>query len=65
MKKHALATALGTTLILTSVVPAIQAEQAVPDISNWAIETLHEGEKYGIFPMEWYYDGFRQLQRSA
>ncbi|MEG0383676.1 MAG: TraB/GumN family protein [Solibacillus sp.] len=59
MKKHALATALGTTLILTSVVPAIQAEQAVSDISNWAIETLHEGEKYGIFPMEWYYDGFQ------
>ncbi|ATP40227.1 conjugal transfer protein TraB [Solibacillus sp. R5-41] len=59
MKKHVLATALGTTLIFTSVVPAIQAEQAVPDISPWAVETLHEGEKYGIFPMEWYYDGFR------
>ncbi|MEK4425372.1 TraB/GumN family protein [Solibacillus sp. FSL K6-1523] len=59
MKKHALATVLGTTLILTSVVPAIQAEQALPDISDWAVETLHEGEKYGIFPMEWYYDGFQ------
>ena len=50
IKKRALATALGTTLIFSSVVPAIQAEQAIPDVSDWAIETLHEGEKYGIFP---------------
>ncbi|MEG0386003.1 MAG: TraB/GumN family protein [Solibacillus sp.] len=60
MKKHVLATALGTTLILTSVMPAVQAEQeATPNISSWAVETLHEGEKFGIYPQEWYYDGFR------
>lgn len=59
MTKHALATALGTTLLLTTVVPVIQAEQATPDISSWAIETLNEGEKYGIYPLEWYYEDFR------
>jgi uncharacterized protein len=59
ISKHALATALGTALIFTSVVPAIKAQEATPDISQWAIETLHEGEKYGIFPLEWYYEGFR------
>ena len=59
MTKHALATALGTSLIFTSVVPAIQAQEVTPNISNWAIETLNEGEKYGIFPLDWYYEGFR------
>lgn len=57
--KTALVTTLGTTLMLTSIMPAVKAEQITPDISNWAIGTLNEGEKYGIFPIEWYYDGFR------
>lgn len=56
-----MASMLGLTLILSTVVPTIQAEETVaaPDISIWALETLNEGEKYGIYPMEWYYDGFR------
>lgn len=59
--KHLIASMLGLTLILSTVVPTIQAEEtaAAPDISIWALETLNEGEKYGIYPMEWYYDGFR------
>ncbi|SOC34858.1 TraB/GumN family protein [Ureibacillus acetophenoni] len=59
--KHLMAPVLGATLVLSTVVPTIQAEETAtaPDISIWAIETLNEGEKYGIYPMEWYYDGFR------
>ncbi|RHW39964.1 TraB/GumN family protein [Lysinibacillus yapensis] len=59
MFKHLTASMLGFVLILTSVVPAIRAEESAPDVSAWAIETLNEGEKYGIYPIEWYYDGFR------
>ncbi|MFL0582716.1 TraB/GumN family protein [Solibacillus silvestris] len=59
MTKSVLATTLGTTLMLTSIMPAVKAEQVTPDISSWAIGTLNEGEKFGIFPIEWYYDGFR------
>ena len=57
--KTAFATTLGATLMLTSIVPAVNAEQATSDVSNWAIETLNEGEKFGIFPLEWYYEDFR------
>lgn len=59
MTKTVLATTLGTTLMLTSIIPAVKADEVTPDISSWAIGTLNEGEKYGIFPIEWYYDGFR------
>ena len=59
MTKTVLATTLGTTLMLTSIMPAVKAEEVTPDISSWALGTLNEGEKYGIFPIEWYYDGFR------
>lgn len=57
--KTAIATTLGTTLMFTTIMPAVKAEQVTPDISNWAIQTLNDGEKFGIFPIEWYYDGFR------
>lgn len=65
MTKTVLATTLGTTLMLTSIMPAVKAEQVTPDISNWAIGTLNEGEKFGIFPIEWYYDGFRSAITTA
>lgn len=59
MTKTVLATTLGTTLMLTSIMPAVKADEVTPDISSWALGTLNEGEKYGVFPIEWYYDGFR------
>jgi len=62
--KTVLATTLGTTLMLTSIIPAVKADEVTPDISSWAIGTLNEGEKYGIFPIEWYYDGFRSAITS-
>ena len=38
---------------------------ALSPISPWSVPTLHEGEKYGIFPLEWYYDGFFQSPISS
>ncbi|MCH7322564.1 TraB/GumN family protein [Solibacillus sp. MA9] len=59
LTKTAFATTIGASLLLTSVVPLVKAEQLMPSISDWAIETLNEGEKYGIFPLEWYYEDFQ------
>ncbi|UNK20687.1 TraB/GumN family protein [Paenibacillus sp. N3/727] len=57
-RRWAGAGALSLTILLGHVFP-IHADTpaAVPDISRWSISTLNEGEKYGIYPMEWYYDG--------
>ncbi|MEY2369612.1 TraB/GumN family protein [Lysinibacillus capsici] len=64
MMKRTSAALLGASLMLTTVVPVIHAEEQttplVPSISEWAIETLNEGEKYGIYSTEWYFDGFLQ-----
>lgn len=46
-------------MILTTIVPVWAEEIPTPDISQWAIGELNEGERYGIYPIEWYYDGFR------
>ncbi|NOU56065.1 TraB/GumN family protein [Brevibacillus borstelensis] len=50
---------LGITALLGSVltVQANEAPAAAPAISPWAVQTLHEGEKYGIYPLAWYQDG--------
>ncbi|MGD8190687.1 TraB/GumN family protein [Brevibacillus ginsengisoli] len=47
---------LGIMTLLGSILP-VQANEApikAPQISQWSIQTLHEGEKYGIYPMSWY-----------
>lgn len=46
--------------MLSTVVPALAAEQPTPQFSTWATADLAEGEKYGIFPMEWYFDSFQE-----
>ena len=46
-------------MMITTVLPVWAVEFQTPDISPWAVGTLNEGEKYGIYPMEWYYEGFR------
>lgn len=43
------------TMLLTVVSPVFADEAAY---SNWAINILNEGEKYGIYPMDWYSEGF-------
>lgn len=59
LTKTAFATTIGASLLLTSVAPLVKAEQFMPSVSDWALETLNEGEKYGIFPLEWYYEDFQ------
>jgi uncharacterized protein len=51
--------ALVAALMLTFVTPTIKAQETTPEISSWALETLVEGEKYGIFPLEWYTQDFQ------
>jgi hypothetical protein len=36
-----------------------------PQVSQWAIEVLNEGETYGIYPQGWYYDGFFKLDYTG
>lgn len=49
---------IGVTSILGTIltVQASEAQAPAPKISQWSIQTLNEGEKYGIYPMAWYYD---------
>ena len=58
-KSIALSLAIGTTMIST-IVPVLGNEPQQPQISQWSIGTLNEGEKYGIYPMGWYTDGFQE-----
>lgn len=64
LMKRASAVLIGVSLMLTMVMPAIHAKEQspplAPSISDWAKETLNEGEKYGIYPTQWYYEGFLQ-----
>ncbi|SCW50808.1 hypothetical protein SAMN04487970_101145 [Paenibacillus tianmuensis] len=50
---------LAVTSMLGTIVPALanEAPQVTPQISKWSVSVLNEGEKYGIFPLSWYYDG--------
>ncbi|WP_405081498.1 TraB/GumN family protein [Paenibacillus chitinolyticus] len=60
---------LGVTILLGGTNLTVRAEQApapTPSISTWSLSTLNEGEKYGIYPMGWYYDGkFQQAIDAA
>lgn len=55
--KKFIAAILVITMTLISSVTNIFADQQAPQISEWALSTLNESEKYGIFPINWYYDG--------
>lgn len=46
-------------LILISTMPAVWAD-TTPQVSDWAIPVLNEGEKYGMYPQEWYLSDFQQ-----
>ena len=58
-KSIALGLIVGTTMVST-VVPVLGNEPAQPQISQWSIGTLNEGEKYGIYPVGWYADRFQE-----
>lgn len=57
--KNLLSFLLVSILVLSSFVPAWADEMPIPDFSQWALEDLNEGERYGLFESTWYYDGFR------
>ncbi|MGF7058503.1 TraB/GumN family protein [Brassicibacter mesophilus] len=44
-------------LMLSTIMPAMA--NPADNISRWAVEALNEGEKYGIYPIEWYDGEFR------
>ncbi|SDT19751.1 hypothetical protein SAMN05444162_3385 [Paenibacillaceae bacterium GAS479] len=58
---------LASSLLLANlpVTYANEAAPPLPDISAWSIPALHEGEKYGIYPLQWYYDGTFRKQLTA
>ena len=57
LKKY-LACSLVAVTALTSTITPVWASSTQPEFSLWALSTLNEGEKYGIFPFDWYLQGF-------
>ena len=55
LTKKVMSVVLMLSILLTAVSPVWADEAAY---SSWAIQVLNEGEKYGIYPMEWYTEGF-------
>jgi len=50
-------------IILSAVSPvfaadAVTTSEPVITYSPWAISVLNEAEKYGLYPIDWYYDAF-------
>ncbi|MCE5172975.1 TraB/GumN family protein [Paenibacillus profundus] len=64
MFKRSVVSGLAVLIAMLGFVIPAQANEgpaAVPQISSWSVKVLNEGEKYGIFPLAWYYDGtFKQ-----
>lgn len=61
-------TGFGLILIAGNGLQAFAAEVAPitkPKINPWSIHTLNEGERYGIYPLAWYYDGTFQKPLTA
>lgn len=57
--KKILAIIMTVAILISTVTPVFAEEQQTMDISSWAISKLNEGEKYGIYPMTWYYENFK------
>lgn len=59
--KKMISMAMASALLATSLVPGYAQNQTQPvmDISPWAINVLNEGERYGTYPIDWYYKDFR------
>ena len=54
-----------STLFLNTAMPTWAAKSQTPDISPWAYSLMNEGERYGIYPLEWYYEDFRTAITDA
>ena len=59
LKKSLVTSLVLVVMILSTIIPVWAQELSSPDFSPWAIWTLHEGERYGIFPTSWYFSHFR------
>ena len=58
--KGVVSTFIALIMMLSIIIPVSATEQQipVPDVSEWAKETVHDGERLlGISIIEWYYDG--------
>lgn len=60
IKKGIMAGLLTLIMIFSNVLPVLAEEVPQPDISFWAIQTLNEAERYGIYPLHWYNYGFNE-----
>ncbi len=59
LKKYISMLLVTAIMTVSTIANTFANEQQLPQISTWAMGTLNEGEKYGIFPITWYYDGFQ------
>jgi hypothetical protein len=59
MRKYLACGLILSSLIANSALPTWAAKSATPEISSWAMSSLNEGERYGIYPLTWYYEDFR------
>lgn len=59
--KKIISMAMASALLATSFMPAYAQNQAQPvmDFSPWAVNVLNEAERYGTYPLDWYYKDFR------
>ncbi len=65
IKRKLMPIIMAFAIVIMSVTPIwadAQARQMA--FSDWAIQTLNEGEKYGVFSQEWYYEGFLETVTS-
>lgn len=57
--KRFLSIAIGATMLFSSFTTGFAQSQPTMDISQWAVPQLNEAERYGIYPIDWYYNSFR------
>ncbi|HEY2494030.1 MAG TPA: TraB/GumN family protein [Paenibacillus sp.] len=66
LSRWAAAGSLSLTILLGNVFPVhAEAPAVTPAVSSWSVNTLNEGEKYGIYPLNWYFDGTFQKPITA
>ena len=58
--KKILSVIMMVAILVSTITPVWADEQQTMNISSWAVSTLNEGEKYGIYPMTWYYENFNE-----
>lgn len=46
------------TIIISTIAPVLAQDVLEIQYSDWAMSELNEAEKYGLYPMEWYFEEF-------